>query len=314
MKDLIIIGAGPVGLYSGILASLHNLDFLIIESKNQPGGQLTSLYPEKDIIDLAGLPSISAKNYIDQLMLQLANLSSDSLRLNENVLTIETKEDYHIVHTSTSAYETKAILICTGMGLFMPRKIGLNNEGCFNNILYSLPSKQMLKDKNVIILGGGDSAVDWALTLKDLVKECSIVHRRQEFRAQDNQVQTMRNSTINIYTPYIVKELRGKDNFLTSIVLENVDTKNEQELSCDYLFVNYGLIPTKDNFNVAKENGLITVNRTFETSIKNIFAVGNIITYEGKVKNITCGLGEAVVAITKIDQILNPTKNIPIHF
>ena len=194
MKDLIIIGAGPIGLYSGILASLHNLDFLLIESKSQPGGQLTSLYPEKDIIDLAGLPRISAKNYIHQLMLQLTNLSSDSLHLNENVLTIENKENYHIVRTSTSAYET-------GMGLFMPRKIGLDNEDCFKNILYSLPSKQMLKNKNVIILGGGDSAVDWALTLKDLVKDCSIVHRRQEFRAQDNQVQAMRNSTINIYTP-----------------------------------------------------------------------------------------------------------------
>ncbi len=314
MKDLIIIGAGPIGLYSGVLAKLHSLDFLIIESQQEVGGQLIALYPEKNIIDLPGFKGITAKEFINQLLNQLDDSSFAHLKLGESVLGFEKKDNHYLINTSKGFFEAKTILICSGMGLFSPRKIGLANEDDFSNILYSLPSKNLLSQKRVVILGGGDSAVDWALALNEITKECSIVHRRNEFRAHDNQVQQMKQSSINIFTPFVVSSLNGNDGTLKSLVIENVENHELETLECDYLFVNYGMIPSKDNFPVKKRNGLIVTNAFFETSMPNIYAIGNIVDYVGKVKNITCGLGEAVIAITKIDQVLNPTKNIPIHF
>lgn len=314
MEDLIIIGAGPVGLYGATLAALHNLKGKIIEASNQVGGQLTSLYPEKNIIDLPGFESVTAQEYINKLESQfLSNPNHLDLLLNENVINFSKNENGIEVTTSKGTYETRCLLITNGMGLFTPRKIGLDNEDEIDNIIYQIDSKDTLKDKDVVILGGGDSAVDWALLLEDIAKSVTIIHRRNDFRAQSGSVEKMESSSIKVLKNKGVLSA-CKSNSKCILTIEDNESKIQEEIKGDYIFVQYGQIPSKDNFPIEKKGGLIITKEAYQTSLENVFACGNIITYPNKVRNITAGLGEVVIAITKIDQIINPTKNIPIHF
>ena len=314
MEDIIIIGAGPVGLYAGTLAALHNLKGIIFESLPNVGGQLTSLYPEKAIIDLPGFKSILAKDYIDELYAQQQSVNNPlPVHLNEKVISYKKEEDYFVVTTSLSTYKTKTILICSGMGSFEPRKAGLENEDKLNNVIYSITEKEKYRNKNIAILGGGDSAIDWAITLKDIAKEVYIVHRRDEFRGQSSSVNLMIEKGVKVYKPYLVKSFNGIGN-AESITLTHSITKEEVKIDVDFIFVNYGLITAPCAFNLESKNNTFIVNSCYMTSENNIFAIGNAVYYDGKVKNITSGLGEAVIAITKIDQIIHPNKNIPVHF
>lgn len=315
MNDIIIIGAGPIGLYAGILAALHDLKGIIIESQEEVGGQLSALYPEKDMIDLPGFKKITAKEYIDVLFDQYnSNENKLAIHLSETITQIEKVEDYYVVKTNKDTYETKTILIATGMGAFTPRKIGLPNEGQFKNIIYSIKNKDQYANKKFAILGGGDSAVDWGLMLEPICEQVSVVHRRNEFRAQSLNVEKLKASSANVLTPYQVSELIGDGDQLKSIVLSNVETNETKTIDVDVLFVNYGMVPSPNTFPVEKIGNNIKVYDCYQTSLENVFAIGNIIQYNGKVKNVTSGLGEAVIAITKIDQIINPNKNIPVHF
>ena len=315
MDDIIIVGAGPIGLYGATLAALHLLKGRVIEGSTNVGGQLSSLYPEKAIVDLPGFASISAQGFIDKLMKQYEyNVNKLPLHLNETVLTFEKKDSYYLVTTSKGTYETKCILLTTGMGSFSPRKTGLANEDNKNNIIYSITSSSLYKGKDMVILGGGDSAVDWAIALKEVAASVTIVHRREVFRAQSSNVEKMERIGVNVLRNQAVISLNGEGDNLESITIKSNADGKEQTIPLDFLFVNYGQVTTKDSFEVEKLNNLIVTKDNYQTSLENVFACGNIITYPGKVKNITCGLGEVVVAITKIDQIINPNKNIPIHF
>lgn len=314
MEDLIIIGAGPIGLYGATLAALHNLKGKIIESSSKVGGQLSSLYPEKNIIDLPGFTKIIAEDFINNLEKQFyANPNHLELKLNENVINFEKINDVIYVYTNKETYQTKCLLITSGMGLFTPRKIGLENEEKIPNIIYNIETKESLIGKDVIILGGGDSAVDWALLLEEVANKVTIIHRRNDFRAQSGSVEKMDNSSIDVLRNKSILEIKN-DNNKCILTIEDNSTKEIKSLISDVVFVQYGQIPSKDNFPLNKTNNLIEVKEAYETSLENVFACGNICIYPNKVKNITAGLGEVTTAITKIDQIINPTKNIPIHF
>lgn len=314
MEDIIIIGCGPIGLYGATLSALHKLKGIVIESLDQVGGQLTSLYPEKDIIDAPGFKSIKAKDYIKSLYEQYSsNENKLPIHLNESVVDIKKCEDYYIVTTSKTNYQTKCIVITTGMGMFSPRLIGLENEKEFSNILYSCNDVSIFKDKDVIVLGGGDSAIDLSLLIKPHSKNTTIIHRRNDFRGQESSVDKMKEIGVNIIKNHNVVSL-NKEKDRTYLTIINNETKETNKVNFDYLLVQYGQIPSKDNFPVEKENNLIKVSSYYQTSLENIFACGNIATYEGKVKNIATGLGEISLIITRIDQIINPNKNIPIHF
>lgn len=315
MLDVLIIGCGPIGLYGANICRLHSLNGVVIESSTVIGGQLTQLYPEKNIIDLPGFSSISAKNFIDKLLKQHDSLENPlPIHLNEKVISFTKKADYYLVETDKSNYETKTIIITTGMGTFSPRLIGLENESKLKHILYSCNDLSLFKDKNVCLLGGGDSAVDLALMIKPLSKSTSIIHRRDDFRAQSSSVEEMKKIGVNIFPNKKILGIEQEDNDMLNINFEDNKTLNKENLLVDYVIVQYGQIPGKDNLPIEKENNQIKVGDYYQTSLENIFACGNCINYPGKVKNITSGLGEIVTIVTKIDQIINPTKNIPIHF
>ncbi len=315
MNDIIIIGAGPIGLYAATLASLHNLVGMIIESQEDIGGQLTSLYPEKDIVDLPGYDSITASGFVEKLYDQYNSKSNKlELKKSEVVQNFYKEDEHYVLVTNKGKYETKTILITVGMGNFSPRKTGLSNEDNFTNIVYSIKDKSLFKGKNIVVLGGGDSALDWTIMLEPDAKEISIVHRRNEFRAQSSSVDKMKATKTHIYTPYVPENLIGNGNILSKLEIKNTENNEVVAIDVDYLLVNYGMIPSPNVFPVEKKGTNIIVYSSYQTSMENVFAIGNVINYDGKVKNITCGLGEAVVAITKIDQIINPGKNIPVHF
>lgn len=314
MNDIIIIGCGPIGLYSAFLCSLHNLNGLVIESLNQVGGQLTSLYPEKDIVDLAGVEKIKAKDFIDLLYNQYQKQENKlPIHLNEKVLEISKIEDGYQIKTNLDTYKSKTVLLTTGMGSFSPRLIGLENEKELKNIHYSCNDVSIYQNKDVVVLGGGDSAVDLSLLINQVSNSTTIIHRRDEFRAQDNSVNQMRNSSIKVKTNKNLLEVKQEGSKMNIKISGNKDDRIE-EIICDYILVQYGQVPSKDNFPIEKVNNLIITKDYYQTSLENVFACGNIITYPGKVANITSGLGEACTIITRIDQIIHPGKNVPRHF
>ena len=251
MDDIIIVGAGPIGLYGASLAALHLLKGRVIEGSTNVGGQLSSLYPEKAIVDLPGFASISAQGFIDKLMKQYEdNVNKLPLHLNETVLSFEKKDSYYLVTTSKGTYETKCILLTTGMGSFSPRKTGLANEDNKNNIIYSITSSSLYKGKDMVILGGGDSAVDWAIALKEVAASVTIVHRREEFRAQSSSVEKMERIGVNVLRNQAVISLNGEGDNLESITIKSNADGKEQTIPLDFLFVNYGQVTTKDSFEV----------------------------------------------------------------
>lgn len=319
MLDVVIIGAGPIGIYASYLASLHNLNGVLLEARDNIGGQLTNLYPDKDIVDVPGFKRVTARGLIEAFVEQM-NTRENKLPIHmmESVSSFKEIEGGYEVYTHLDTYQTKCILIVSGMGTFTPRKIGLPNEDTFKNIAYAVKDKNIYKDKNVVVLGGGDSAVDLTLMLEKLTKDISIVHRRDEFRAQSATVDELKASSTHIYTPYVPTKLIGDNGILKEIEISKKDASGNivdvKTLPLDNLIVNYGLISGPNKFEVEKTGPFINVKEAYMTSKANIFAIGNCINYPGKVKNITCGLGEAVVAITKIDQIVHPGKNIPVHF
>lgn len=314
MLDIVIVGGGPIGLYAGVLASLHNLKGIIFEARDVKGGQL-NLYPEKAVIDLPGHLSVTADEFEKLMEKQLMEKPNHpEIHMCESVDTFVKEGDHYLVKTREGEYQTRTILIASGMGNAQPRKPGLEGEDKYKNIIYALRDKSICAGKKVVILGGGDSAVDMANLIVDVASSLSIVHRRNEFRAQSSSVEKLKASRAQIFVPFNTTALIGENDRLTGVEITNNETQEKKVLEADLLFVNFGMVPAPNDFPIDKNGMNIVTHDFFMTTAENVFAVGNTINYPGKVKNITCGMGEAVVAVTKIDQIINPGKNIPVHF
>lgn len=310
MLDVIIIGAGPIGLFSTFYCALRGLKTLTLESSSTYGGQLISLYPEKPIYDLAGIKEIKAKDYIQELHNQYLPYSSKNpIEYNIEILNVLSNDKYHIIKTNKGDFETKTILIANGNGSCIPRKLEVENASKCSNILYRLDNIEKYKNKNIAILGGGDSAFDMANMLISN-SNVTLVHRRKEFRAHEDSIEKFKNLNGKILTPMTVESI-DCDKICKAINLRNNETNEKVILPIDFVFVSYGLLPSNNIFNNILESDTlgILVNQSFSTSRKGIYAVGNACSYIGKVKTITSGMGEVVTAITAIHQYLFPTKN-----
>lgn len=311
--DIAIIGAGPVGLFAGFYAGMRGMSSSIIDKLDVPGGRLTALYPEKYIYDIAGIPKIKAQQLIDDLMEQLNRFeSSTELVLGSEVKNIEKIDDGYNIVFDDKVLKVKAIIIALGNGAFSPRKLGLDKENSFTNIHYSIPDMQKFKGKKVALFGGGDSAVDWALMLNEIANEVNIIHRRDEFRAHDHSVEVLKESTVNIYTPFTPLELKGKDKTLTSVIIKDKNG-DEKEIFVDDVIVNFGFTASLgpvEQWGLEIEKNKIVVNSEQKTNLENIYAVGDICTYPGKSEIITTGFGECPVAINGIYKTLNPNARV----
>ncbi|MBN3490197.1 NAD(P)/FAD-dependent oxidoreductase [Acholeplasma equirhinis] len=309
MLEVLIIGAGPTGLYAAFLAGLRKLNAAVIESAGEPGGQLTAVYKDKFIYDIPGFPKVTAKLYIDEQVKQLERFKSDiPVYYGEEAMEITKVEDYFIVKTEKSVYETKTILIAHGGGGFVPQKLKIDKH--FENILYFVKDLNVFKDKHVAVLGGGDSALDWAVSLLDYAKDVTLVHRRNEFRALPTTVDEFKERG-TILTPYLIDGVNG-EKLATELVLKNVQTGEQLTLNVDYILVNYGFLLSKsklEEWGIKGEKGLIEVDYLMQTNVEGIYAAGNGVSYPGKVKLISTGQGEAATAIQSITTKLYPERN-----
>ncbi len=322
--DIIIIGAGPVGLFTVFEAGLLKLRCHIIDVLPQPGGQLTEIYPKKPIYDIPGFPSILAGDLIDNLMEQIAPFKP-GFTLGEKAVSIEETSDNKFIVTTENGTQHIApnIAIAGGLGVFEPRKPPIANIGQFENkgIDYMVKDPEKYRNKKIVISGGGDSALDWALFLKDVAAEIILVHRSTEFRGHLDSVQKIMDLSaagkIKLLTNSEITHLEGNE-CLNKIGATTKGNEEIQWIDVDYFLPLFGLSPKLGpiadwGLNINKI--AIEVNtEDYSTNIPGIYAIGDINTYKGKLKLILCGFHEATLMVQSAFKRIYPNKNLVLKY
>ncbi|MED0737160.1 NAD(P)/FAD-dependent oxidoreductase [Aneurinibacillus thermoaerophilus] len=315
--DITVVGGGPAGLFTAFYAGMRQCSCKIIESMPQLGGQLSALYPEKFIYDVAGFPKIRAQELIDRLKEQVAHFETE-VCLEEKVINVEKKENIFEITTEKGLHYSRTVIITAGVGAFEPRKLELPNADKFEkaNLHYFVDDLNKFAGQNVIVFGGGDSAVDWALMLEPIAKKVTIVHRRDKFRAHEHSVENLMKSKVNVMTPYEPYALEGEDK-IEKVVLRNNQTEELITEEVDAVIVNFGFIsslgPIK-NWGLELDRGSIVVNSKMETNIPGIYAAGDVTIYPGKIKLIAVGFGEAPTAVNNAKSYMDPDAKVqPMH-
>ncbi|MBW3518948.1 NAD(P)/FAD-dependent oxidoreductase [Flavobacterium sp. NKUCC04_CG] len=315
--DILIIGAGPTGLFTVFEAGLLKLKCHIIDGLPQPGGQLTELYPKKPIFDIPGYPSVGAAELVDNLMEQIKQFQP-GFTLNEVAETIDKLEDGTFVVTTNKGtkHHAKAVAIAGGLGSFEPRKPLIDNLAYYEDkgVEFFVKDPELFRDKRIVISGGGDSALDWSVFLADVAKEVTLVHRRNEFRGALDSVEKVQilkdQGKINLITPAEVVGVHGQDR-VEGVTLESNGQRDL--LACDYFIPLFGLTPKLGpigTWGLEIEKNAIKVNNAldYQTNIEGIYAIGDINTYPGKLKLILCGFHEATLMCQSVYNRLNPGK------
>ncbi|KUY20065.1 ferredoxin--NADP(+) reductase [Elizabethkingia miricola] len=321
--DIIIIGAGPTGLFAVFEAGLLKLRCHIIDALPQPGGQLAELYPKKPIFDIPGFPSVDAGVLVNNLMEQIKQFEP-GFSLSETAVSYEKTEDgLFIVETSRGTkIKGKAIAIAGGLGSFEPRKPQLDNIEAFEEkgVEYFVRNPEMYRDKKIVIAGGGDSALDWSIFLAEVASDVTLIHRRNEFRGALDSVEKVQKlkqeGKINLITPAEVVGLEGNGT-LSAIEIEKDGER--VSIETDYLIPLFGLTPKLGpiaNWGLEIEKNSIKVNNAldYQTNVEGIYAIGDINTYPGKMKLILCGFHEATLMCQGIYNRLNPGKKFVLKY
>lgn len=321
--DIIIIGAGPTGLFTVFEAGLLKLKCHLIDYLPQPGGQLAEIYPKKPIYDIPGFPSVLAGELVDNLMEQAAPFSP-GFTLGERAEIIEKTDDDQFIVTTNRGTKHKApnIVIAGGLGCFAPRKPELEHLERFEDhgVDYIIKDPEKFRDKRVVIAGGGDSALDWTNFLADVASEVTLVHRRKAFRGALDSVEKVENldneGKIRLITEAQITQLRGHSDLSGLTVTEKIG--NVTDIDTDYFIPLFGLSP---KLGPIKEWGLdlgkeaILVDTTdYQTTVPGIFAVGDINQYEGKLKLILCGFHEATIAVQNCYKRIFPDKKLVLKY
>ena len=226
MYELVIVGAGPIGIFASFYAGMRDINSVTLESSDHYGGQLTDIYPEKPIYDIPGIKEIKAKDLVEQLYNQyLPYKDKVEIKYNQDIKSCELKDDYFVLNVNNEVIETKTILLTSGNGNFNPRRLEVDGVKECKNIFYKLESLQKYKGQNIVVLGGGDSALDWANMLTNVANTVTIIHRRNEFRAHESSLELFKKkNNTKILTPMDVNHVRKEDD-QTVIHLTNKDSK-----------------------------------------------------------------------------------------
>ncbi|MEC7614129.1 MAG: NAD(P)/FAD-dependent oxidoreductase [Pseudomonadota bacterium] len=316
--DVVIIGAGPVGLFAVFELGLLDMRCDVIDILDKPGGQCAELYPDKPIYDIPGIPEISGgeltKSLLEQIKpfnpeFHLSTIVSELKQINNGL--------WEVVTDSDKIFHTKVIVIAAGGGSFQPKKPPIDGIDDYEgkSVFYSIKNIEKFYNKEIAIVGGGDSALDWALTLHKKSKNLTLIHRRKEFRAAPDTVNKVMklidDGSINFELGQ-VKELVGSDGQLNKIICK--DKEEEKEIKCEAMLPFFGLtmkLGPVANWGLNLEQNLIKVNtETFETNQKGIFAIGDINYYPGKLKLILCGFHEGALMAQKAHQYIYPDKKV----
>ncbi len=316
--DILIIGAGPVGMFTVFEAGLLKLKCHLIDALPQPGGQCSEIYPKKPIYDIPAYPSILAGNLIDQLSEQIKPFQP-GYTLGERAETIDKLEDgsFKVITNKGTEHFAPVVVIAGGLGSFEPRKPPIPNLENYEDkgVEYIIKDPEIYKNKRVVISGGGDSALDWSIYLASIAKEVSLVHRRSEFRGALDSVEKVaelaKEGKIKLITEAEVKEINGDDKVKSLIIKHKKE--GEITIETDHFIPLFGLAPKLGpigDWGLEIEKNAIKVNNAldYQTNIPGIFAIGDVNTYPGKLKLILCGFHEAAIMIQYAYNIINPEK------
>lgn len=314
--DMTIIGGGPVGLFAAFYAGMRGLRTKIVDSLEELGGQLIAVYPEKYIYDVAGFPKILAKDYVREAAAQ--GLSTGAVAcLSEEVRGLERLAGGNLFRLTTSRAEhwTRTVLICAGVGAFEPKPLEAPgvDELQGRGVHYFVRNLEQFRDRDVVIVGGGDSAVDWALTLVPIARQVTVIHR-SKFRAHERSVQELESSRASLFYPfYEVKEVRG-DAHLEAVHFRHSRTDEEHVIPAQELIVAIGFsgrLGELKEWGFDIERNMIVVNPlTMETGLPGVFAAGDIVTHPAKFKLIATGAAEAVLAVNHAVTYIDPSARL----
>ena len=318
--DILIIGAGPTGLFAVFEAGLLKLKCHLIDALPQAGGQCSEIYPKKPIYDIPGFPEILAGDLTNNLLEQCKQFEP-GFTLGERAETIEKQEDGSFIVTTNKGtkHQAPVVAIAGGLGSFEPRKPLIDNITFFEDkgVEYFIKDPEVYRNKRVVISGGGDSALDWSIFLSKVASEVTLIHRRNEFRgALDSveKVQELKNKDkIKLITPAEVINVVGHDKVEAVVVSQAEHIQKEFEIECDHFIPLFGLSPKLGpiaNWGLEIEKNAIKVNNAldYQTNTPGIFAIGDVNTYPGKLKLILCGFHEATLMCQAAYQIINPGK------
>lgn len=317
--DITVIGGGPTGLFALFYAGMRGARAKVIDALPELGGQLYALYPEKYIYDMPGFPAIIAADLVKGCIEQ-AMQWPHAVCLEERVTNLERLEEgsFKLV-TDKSSHLTKTVILCSGIGAIKPRKLQAPSAGQFEErgVYYYARSFDTFSGKRVVIVGGGDSAVDYALALEPRAKDVVLVHRSQ-FRAHPHSVELLRKSKVTIRQPdFEIKDVHG-DGMVQAVTVMHSKTKEEIRIAADAVLAALGFVSDLSELTrwgiKIEGNGVVIDPYTMETSVKGIYAAGDVISHAGKLKLITCGTSEAAIAVNQAMVYLNPTNKVqPIH-
>ena len=327
-KDIVIIGAGPVGLFTVFEAGLLGLNCVLIDNLDKPGGQCAELYPEKPIYDIPGVPFQTAQEHVDALIKQIEPFSYE-LFLNQRVDSLkeiidEDEKYWEVVTSEGNKFISKNIFIAAGAGSFEPRRppnIEDPDKFINNGVSYAVRSKDLYADKNIFIFGGGDSALDWTVELSKIAKSISLVHRRDAFRGAQHTEEMMRDlvkdGKVNLLTPYLIDSIIGEDR-VTNVTLKNFESNEIEKHNADELIFLFGLNKKLGpilEWELGLNGKKISVNtENYQTNKEGIFAVGDINNYPGKLDLILSGFHETTLAVQEAYRRINPGERVPFGY
>lgn len=321
--DIIIIGAGPVGLFAVFEAGLLKLRCHLIDALPQVGGQLTEIYPKKPIYDIPGYPEVLASDLVQNLMQQIAPFFP-GFTLGERAESLEKQADGRWLVTTSrgTPHLAPVVFIAGGLGSFEPRKPPIEGIEHFEDhgVEYFVRNPDLYKNRRVVIAGGGDSALDWAIYLSNVAKELTLIHRRTEFRGALDSVEKVQHlvqdGKVKLITNSQVVGLQGNGK-LEGVVVQH-DTEGEFSIPTDHFVPLFGLTPKLGpigDWGLALDKGAVEVNTfDYSTKVPGIFAIGDINTYPGKLKLILCGFHEATLACQSAFKIVHPDRKLSFKY
>ncbi len=316
ITDITVIGGGPTGLYAAFYAGLRGISCRIVDALPQLGGQLMALYPEKYIFDVGGLPKILAKELANN-MIEQGTQFGPQVVLGAEVQEMVPEDGHFRLVTPAGDFLTRTVCVTAGKGALNPRVLECpgwddhyrDGGGAHTHVRQI----EDFRDRRVLIVGGGDSAVDWVLGLRGVARSVTLIHRRPEFRAHKSSVLEMQalaeRGEVQVLTPYEVRGMEGVNGCVARVTIFNNETDEDTHVEADAVIALLGFKPDLGpiaRWGLELEKNTIKVNGVMETSVPGVYAAGDIVHYEGKLELISCGYGEAAIAVNNAVRYLNP--------
>jgi thioredoxin reductase (NADPH) len=317
VRDITIIGGGPTGLFGAFYAGMRGMSCRIVDSLPELGGQLAALYPEKDIFDVGGFPRVLGKDLVNGLIEQGTQFDPDVV-LDEEIRDLTREGEHFVLRGRTGTYHSRTVLIAGGKGAFEPKTLAVPGyeDLLHRGVHYAVKDPQDYAGKRVLVVGGGDSALDWALILKNHCARLVMVHRREGFRAHEQSITQLatacESGEMELWTYHEVREIHGNGTVQGITIYDNrteVDTRVEVDAVLCFLGFKPDLGPIKKwGLDLAKNR--VIVNQLMETNIPGIYGAGDIVDYEGKLDLIATGFAEAAIAVNNAVHAVNPTARV----